>query len=337
MLPKQVFVMPEALNYPNCHEILARLEEKQLSIELLKSNRMPKSISKDPQQMFLGAKRTLVLAVRKKSAFQSCRPSSDYQLPLVSGCPGLCHYCYLNTNFGPNPYVRVYVNIAEIFEWAEEYIIQRQPLTTMFEGSATSDPVPVEGWTQSLAKTIEYFANHPYGRFRFVTKFDTVDSLLKINHKNHTQVRFTLNTERVIKYWDTGTPGLDRRLAAAEKIALAGYPYGFLIGPIITYDNWQRDYRELIQIIAAKVPPTTVKQLSFELITHRFTPRAKKQILQVYPETDLDLDETQRVWKYGQFGYGKWVYPPATYATIQEVLVPEIHRYLPQATIMYLV
>lgn len=36
------------------------------------------------------AGRKIPVAVYDGREFQTCRPSANYQLPLVSGCPGLC-------------------------------------------------------------------------------------------------------------------------------------------------------------------------------------------------------------------------------------------------------
>lgn len=44
-------------------------------------------------------------------------------------------------------------------------------------GAATSDPVAVEPYTNSLARAIEYFGADENTRFRFVTKYNDVDSL----------------------------------------------------------------------------------------------------------------------------------------------------------------
>ena len=48
---------------------------------------------------------------------------------------------------------------------------------------------------------------------------------------------------------------------------------------------------------------------TFEIISHRFTSRARSNILAVFPQTNLPMDKnTDRRYKYGQFGYGKYVY-----------------------------
>ncbi len=333
--PARVFVREDAAKYPLAKELIARFQADGIDV---KTVRRVQGIPGDtPRQSFFEAKRTLVLSVRKKAPLQGCRPSANWQLPFVSGCPGHCHYCYLNTSFGPKPYVRVYVNVDEILGHAEEYIERRRPMVTIFEGSATSDPIPLEHWTGSLRRAVLHFAKHPYGRFRIATKYDGVDSLLGLEHNDHTRIRFTINSERVISGWDKATASLARRLAAAEKVAQAGYPFGFLVGPIVLYDGWEDEYVRLIEQIAERFDKAERERMSFELITHRFTPTAKELIERVYVDTDLPMDTSDRAWSYGQFGYGKWKYAPHAYGRVQQIVKGAIGRMIPEAKVMYLV
>lgn len=333
--PARVFVREDATKYPLTEQMVARFEEAGIPVETVKRIRgIP---GEGPREQFFEAKRTLVLAVRKKAPLQGCRPSANWQLPFVSGCPGHCHYCYLNTSFGPRPYVRVYVNVDEILQHAEEYVKERQPMVTIFEGSSTSDPVPLEAWTGSLSRAIEYFARHPYARFRIATKYDAVEPFLGLDHRGHTRIRFTVNSERVVGSWDKATAGLSRRIAAAKKVAEAGYPFGFLIGPIVLYDGWEEEYQSLVASIAETFTPQERSLMSLELITHRFTPKAKSVIESVYTDTDLPMQEDERVWRYGQFGYGKWMYPKDAYDEVKRVVQGAIGRMMPQARVMYLV
>ena len=200
------------------------------------SNRIKENIpGEELYDFYREGKNTLVVGIKKGLKFQSCKPSAHYQLPLLSGCTGHCEYCYLNTNLGDRPYVKVNVNTEDIFNQAQKYIDERKPEITIFEGSATSDPIPIEPYTHSLEKTIEFFSNNEYGRFRFVTKYSDVDTLININHNGKTEVRFTLNTEKVIKDFENRTASFELRLDACEKIAKAGYPIGFIIAPVFFY------------------------------------------------------------------------------------------------------
>src|SRR5690606_13897718 len=130
-----------------------------------------------------------------------------------------------------------------------------KPEITRFEAACTSDPDGLEHITGSLARLIEYMADQPYGRLRFVTKFDNVDSLLGLRHNGHTRIRFSVNPTYVIRSFEPGTSGFAARIAAAGKVARAGYPLGFIIAPIIRHDGWAEGYAELLRRLKAELPP----------------------------------------------------------------------------------
>ncbi len=196
------------------------------------------------------AKRTLVVSVRRTLDFQTCRPSAHYQLPLVSSCPGACSYCYLLTTLGNRPFVRVYVNIDEIVQRAAEYTHKRLPEDTVFEGAATSDPVPVERYTGSLTKAIEFFSAQDSARFRFVTKFTDVSAFLDARHAGKTEVRFSVNAEAVAREYEVGVPTVPARIVAAGRVAAHGFPTGFMIAPIIVGPGWKEQYEELFRALS---------------------------------------------------------------------------------------
>ncbi|TEB17232.1 Spore photoproduct lyase [Pelotomaculum sp. FP] len=336
-MPKRVIFEKEALQYPLGEKLFRYFQEQRVAIGYTSShNRVTSIPGRTRAEGFVEGKRTLVVGVRRTKSFETCRPSAHFQLPLATSCPGRCEYCYLMTNLGRKPYVRIYVNVDEILAGARGYIEQKKPEVTVFEGAATSDPVPVEPYAGLLARAIAFFGAQEYGRFRFVTKFTDIDSLLEIPHQGHTRFRFSLNTESIIRQYEHGTPVLAARLSAANKVAAAGYPLGFLVAPIIISGDWREDYRAMFESAAAALggcPPG----LTFELITHRFTRRAKGTIQEVYPGTSLDLDEEARTFKYGQFGYGKYVYPAELMQEIRDYFNSLVGEYFQEAKVEYLV
>ncbi len=335
-VPKRAFFEKEALEYPAGRRVFQILKELGTEVKLAGShNRITGIPGKTSREAYLEGKRTLVVGVRKTLDFQTCKPSAHFQLPLVTSCPGMCEYCYLNTTLGKKPYIRIYVNIDEILGRAQRYIDARLPETTVFEGAATSDPLPVEPFTGALAKTIEFFGGQDYGRFRFVTKFTNVDSLLGLKHQGHTRFRFSINAGSVIDRFERGTPRLARRVEAAARVKEAGYPVGFIVAPIIKYDGWQEDYREMFSRLASRFGAG--QDVTIELITHRFTKKAKTNILGVFPETTLPMEEKERKFKYGQFGYGKYVYRPEDMDQIKLFFSDLVHEYLPKAETEYFV
>jgi spore photoproduct lyase len=335
-IPARIFFESKALDYPLGKELWQRFQDEGKEVRLIAShNRVTGLPGGTDTEKFKEAKQTLVIGIRRGKKFASCRPSADYQLVLSTSCPAMCEYCYLHTTLGRRPVVRLYVNIGEILDEAFRLIESRKPAVTVFEGAATSDPLPLEPYSGALAEAITFFSRQKYGRFRFVTKFTGVDSLLDLPHNGHTAFRFSVNTHEVIRRYEHRTPVLDERLTAAVKVSEAGYPTGFLIAPVFLFKNWQESYMELLQNIAGRFP--TTQELTFELVSHRFTPRGKENIHAIFPGTSLPLDKETRQFKYGQFGYGKYLYPAAMRAEAQDFFRQQIAQILPHSHLLYFV
>lgn len=309
-IPKRVLFEKDALDYKLGSQLYDFFKGYPDTTKIvMRNNKIKENIpGEDLCSLYNEGKSTLVVGVKKGLKFQTCKPSANYQLPLMSGCTGQCQYCYLNTNLGDKPYIKINVNLEDILDQAQKYITQRLPEETVFEGSATSDPVPVEPYTNLLRDTIEFFGKSEKGRFRFVTKFTDVDTLLAAEHNSKTEIRFTLNTDKVIREYENKTPSVSKRIEACKKIIKAGYPMGFIIAPVFLYDGWREYYHRLLTELRAGLGDPLPQTLSFEIISHRYTTRAKNIITEVFPDTSLPMNDADRTYKFGQFGYGKFVY-----------------------------
>lgn len=336
-MPERLLVEDGALDYPMGREVYETLRRQGVPVEHLPPSGRSRTLApaKTPRA-YQAAKRVLVLSVQKKLAFESCRPSADFHLPLAGGCPGACQYCYLASTFELKPYIRLYVNIDEILAAAAGQIRARAPEITYFEGSSTSDTLALEHLGHSVARSIAFFAGQEQGRFRFVTKFNTVDGLLHLDHRGHTKIRFSINSPHVIAMFEQHTASLEERIAAARKAADAGYPIGFIVAPIMRHDNWPRGYSDALDQLRAGLGPHAATGITFELIQHRFTPRSKRVILTAYPKTKLPLAESERVLKPGKFpGAGKYVYPREEASELETFMTMAIREKFPAASIAY--
>ncbi|WP_315069704.1 spore photoproduct lyase [uncultured Clostridium sp.] len=338
-IPKRIIFEKDSLNYEIAQNILNKFKDRNdIEIINLTSNKLKQHIpGEDFYSQYREGKKTLVVGIKKSLKFQSCKPSAHYQLPLVSGCIGQCEYCYLNTKLGDKPFVKVHVNIEEILAQAQKYMSERGTDITIFEGAATSDPIPVEPYTHSLERAIEFFGSNDNARFRFVTKYDDVDSLLNLNHNGHTEMRFTINTSYVIDQYEHATASCDLRIEASIKAAEAGYPIGFLIAPIFIYPNWKEEYHDLLLKLSKRLPKDLNFPVTFEIISHRYTTTAKNIILKVFPETKLPMNDEERKFKYGQFGYGKYVYQKENLDEMKEFFISEIERLFINKEIKYVI
>jgi len=335
-VPQLVYVEPRALEYRLGKELYDKFKGMGIEIKDTTSHNQIRNLPGDTHfQKYRTAKSTLVIGVRKTLKFDTSKPSAEYAIPFVTGCMGHCHYCYLQTTMGDKPYIRTYVNVEEIFDTASNYMKERLPEETRFEASCTSDIVGVDHLTHTLKRAIEFFGESEHGRLRFVTKFAHVDHLLDAKHNGRTRFRFSINDHYIIKNFEPGTSRLDERIEAAVKVAEAGYPLGFIIAPIYLHEGWKEGYGEMMEKLDAQLPSFARKDLTFEMIQHRFTKPAKRVIEKNYPMTKLELDESARKWKWGRYGIGKYVYQDQEQEEIKDTLVGYINQYFPEAKIEY--
>lgn len=335
-VPQLVYIEPRALEYPLGKELQRKFETMGIEIRKTTSHNQIRNLpGENDFQKYRIAKSTLVVGVRKTLKFDTSKPSAEYAIPFATGCMGHCHYCYLQTTMGSKPYIRTYVNIDEIFDAAENYMQERAPEITRFEASCTSDIVGIDHLTHTLKRAIEYFGKSKYGKLRFVTKFEHVDHLLDAEHNGKTRFRFSINDDYVIKYFEPGTSRLNERIQAAVKVAEAGYPLGFIVAPIYIHNGWEEGYKEMFEKLEDSLPPFARKDLTFELIQHRFTQPAKRVIQHNYPMTKLELDESKRKWKWGKYGIGKYVYTDPEQEAIKDTLGGYVQKFFPEAKIEY--
>ena len=338
-IPNKVIFEKGSLDYELGNELYNKFKDDvKFEIIELSSNKVSSAIQgENIYERYRDGKKTLVVSIKKSLKFQSCKPSAHYQLPLVSGCMGACEYCYLNTQLGDKPFVRLFVNIDDILNQAQKYIDERSPDITIFEGAATSDPVPIEPYTNVLKKSIEFFGEQKLARFRFVTKYNDIDSLLNADHNGNTEIRFSLNTSKVIKDYEHFTASVKKRIEAAAKLAEHGYPIGFIIAPVFIYENWKEEYVELIDMLYNTLPKDLASPIGFEVISHRYTTKAKNTILQIFPETTLPMNDEERKYKYGQFGYGKYVYTKEQLQDMKAFFTEELDNKFKNKSIKYII
>ena len=336
-MPERVFFEPASLKYPLGMYLYEYFSNMDVKILQLSANSISRNIPGNTMgEKYAQSKKTLAVAVKKITALDTCKPSADYEFSLASNCPGNCEYCYLQTTQGKNPYLRVFVNLEEIHNNILKHISENGNKLTVFEAASLGDPLALEHITGSLAKTVEFFGTLANGRLRTVTKYNNVDSFLDLRHNGHTHFRFSINSRYVIDNFEHNTTGFGERLDAAVKIAAAGYPTGFIIAPIMIYEGWKEQYLELLDELKLKIEGVkTVEPITFELIQHRFTPTARNYILERFPNTKLDMDETRRTLKWGRFGRFKYVYPKDSAAEIKVYFTGLITERFPNARIEY--
>jgi spore photoproduct lyase len=334
-----VLITPAAMDEPWGRQIYERVTSLGLPVQELKQNRITGLRGEDERETYRNAKSTLAIVTAPASALklQPIPPSADYQFHLAEGCPAHCQYCYLAGSLQGPPLIRTFANLPAILNNLPRY--KKPGQVTTFEASCYTDPLGIEHLTGSLAETIRFFGEQEGMNLRWVSKFDQVDGLLQLPHNGNTQPRISLNTDFISRRMEGGTASLDARLAAIRKLALpraaggGGYKVGLVIAPIMPVPDWPEQYTDLLDRLEQALDFAC--KITFELISHRFTPSSKAILQEWYPNTQIDFDENNRSVKYNKFGGKKYVYPVLTMNTLRSFFEHELKKRFPDAPVLY--
>jgi spore photoproduct lyase len=338
-LPKQVLITPAALAEPWGQQMYERVKALGLPVQELKQNRLVNLRGADERETYRKAKNTLAIVTAPASAFklQPIPPSADYQFHLAEGCPAHCQYCYLAGSLQGPPVIRAFASLPAILNNLANY--KRPGQITTFEASCYTDPLGIEHLTGSLSETIRYFGAQEGMHLRWVSKYSQVDSLLALPHNGHTQPRISLNADLLSRRLEGGTASMAARLAAVRKLALpkaaggGGFKVGLVIAPIMAVPDWEEQYTGLLDGLEQALDFPC--DITFELISHRFTPGSKALLQEWYPNTTIDFEESTRSLKFNKFGGKKFVYDASTMRTLRSFFYAELQRRFPAAPILY--
>lgn len=338
-MPERVMITPAALAEPWGQQILSRLQSLNLPIEELPRNRLTGLRGESDRETYDIAKRTLAIVTAPPSSLKlsPIPPSADWQFHIAEGCPAHCQYCYLAGSLQGPPVIRVYANLPQILHNLSAY--ERPGQATSFEVSCYTDPLGIEHLTGGLAECIRYFGTREDGYLRWVSKFDAVEPLLDLPHNDRTRCRFSVNAAPISNPFEGGTAKVAARLQALRRLALprnqggGGYPVGLVIAPIMPIDDWRQHYSQLLDSISNALNFDC--DVTFELISHRFTPSSKDVLQSWYPHSKLEMNEEQRSVKRNKFGGLKYVYDANTMKELRQFFEQEINKRFPQGRILY--
>ncbi|HEV2796755.1 MAG TPA: radical SAM protein [Nocardioides sp.] len=346
-VPKRVVVTPAALDHPHGRRVVERVESLGIEVERLRANRLTGVRGETDRETYARAKSTMAVVVSPPSrrTLQPIAPSADWRVDLAEGCPAHCQYCYLAGSLSGPPVTRVYADLDEILDNLAAYVgtgtvtsrsSERSVEGTTFEASCYTDPLALDHLTGSWQRAVEHFGGWDAPvQLRWTTKYGDVDRFVDLEHARRTRVRFSVNCLPVTRRWEGGTSTLEQRLAALRTLALAGYPVGLTIAPIMPLDGWREHYAHLLDLVEASVDGVPGLDLTAELITHRFTASSKQVLLGWYPRTTLEMDEARRSVKRGKFGTSKHVYPKEVMGELRAWFDDRLRQQLPQCRVLY--
>jgi spore photoproduct lyase len=235
-------------------------------------------------------KNTLILMHYPGSCLKKCQGAGaeiccNYFIASYGwNCHLECTYCILQSYLGGGA-LQVCTNIAELLAEVEEVLHQCPECTFRIGTGELADSLALDHITHYSRQLVPFFASLPNGILELKTKSVQIANLKDLDHRGRTVVSWSVNSPRICRSEELKAPSLEERLAAAAQCQKWGYRLGFHFDPLIWYEEWEQEYRQVVRDIFRTINPGTVAWISLGAL--RFTPHLRGLIRQRYPESRL--------------------------------------------------
>ncbi len=236
----------------------------------------------------------------------------EYESYVANGF--VTHNCYVARRKGfANP-ITTFVNSEQIcatiekhagkqgFKWEPS---QADPTYWVYELGTNSDCSVDAMICDNVKDLVALFRHLPNAKGTFATKYVNRD-LLTYDPQGKTRMRFSLMPASISRVVDVRTAPISERIAAINDFYAAGYEVNINLGPIIYYENWLEDYKQLFEQIDDTLSSQAKEQLQAEVIFLTHNEELHKVNLQWHPKAEALLwkPELQEV-KVSQAGGGQ--------------------------------
>lgn len=182
-----------------------------------------------------------------------------------------CLYCYVN-RYGRD-IVYVNDNIDEILEKCNEWVESKDLIKTpnqvdskwYFIDISCNTDINLMWNYYDWIKVFDWFKDHKRLAATFATKH-TNERLLDYEPDGKIRVRMSLMPQKTSSNLEPKTAKILSRIKFAQKLYEKGYSSHFNLSPIVVYDGWLEDYKELFNIINNEVSKEFKEQCGLECI-----------------------------------------------------------------------
>jgi len=229
---------------------------------------------------------------RKSMLIRPSGRSTDFISPSFGyGCLYNCSYCYMKrhkdkgldiaTNTGD---ILTAVNNHAFFTPVDKPNQTHADFTT-YDISCNED-FALHAKHHEWEKTFEFFRDHPIAMGSFATKYVN-PNLLSFDPQGKIRIRFSLMPQHKSDLHEPSTSKIIDRIKAIDTFVDAGYDVHINYSPIIVYDGWLEDYKDLFTMVNTHIKNKDKVLSECIFLTHNFKKHTVN--LQNHPKTEVDL------------------------------------------------
>ena len=183
-------------------------------------------------------------------------------LDAVESCGFDCSYCSIQSFYNQN-------TITFDSSFRDKLLnLNLDPNKTYHIGTGQASDSLMFGNREGVLDALFEFAfANPNVILEFKTKSDNIKYFLDNELPKNILLTWSLNTPTIIENEEHLTASLDKRINAARKVADAGVKVGFHFHPIVEYENYLDEYKEVYEKLLLKFEPQEVALVSFGTLT----------------------------------------------------------------------
>ena len=180
----------------------------------------------------------------------------------IQGCGLGCSYCSIQT-FYTDGKISIDKNLSEKLN-----NITLDPNKNYHIGSGQSSDSLAMGNTGGVIDAqLDFARKNPNIIFEFKTKSKNIKYLLNTDVPKNVFVSWSLNPQIFIDNEEHGTASISQRLASARALSDNGILVGFHFHPIVFYNNYQKDYSDIIQNLRHMFSSDEIAMISMGTLT----------------------------------------------------------------------
>ena len=215
------------------------------------------------------APRKVTVSDSQNEVFGMCPVASEktvccnlMTIDAVQGCSLGCSYCSIQT-FYTDGKISIDKNLAEKLSK-----IPLDPRKNYHIGSGqSSDSLAIGNREGVLDAQLEFARKNSNIILEFKTKSSNIDHLLKTDVPKNVFVSWSLNPQLFIDNEEHGTASLDQRISSARRLSDKGILIGFHFHPIVYYENYEKDYSDVVKKVMTTFEPSEIAMISMGTLT----------------------------------------------------------------------
>ncbi|MBI3939870.1 MAG: DNA photolyase [Acidobacteria bacterium] len=192
----------------------------------------------------------------------NCRVHCHYlTVTYATNCHLECTYCILQAYLN-NPFMRVYANLPELLAELDAAFAANPDGVYRVGTGELSDSLGLDHLTGIARWMVPFFSGRKNAVLELKTKTDNIANLLEIEGSPNTVISWSINTAAVSSREEWKTATLEEKFRAARRCAGHGYRLGFHFDPMVHYDDWERDYRAVVEALFDRIDTRQIAWLS---------------------------------------------------------------------------